>query len=215
MTSSPPRWRAGTRGTACWYGRHPPRRPPRRPWPATAPSSTCTDTGWASGAGPATAISAQAGAVAGTAVDTVLFPLDTIKTRLQSGRPFSAEALRAGVFAGLRSAVAGSAPSAALFFVTYDGAKRQLDRFAGPAYPPAAVHMAAASLGELAACTVRVPTEVIKQRMQARLHAAYGQAIRHVYQSGGLRAFYTGALPTIMRDVRGDGRARAGLAHAN
>ena len=141
--------------------------------------------------------------MAGTAVDTVLFPLDTIKTRLQSGQAFSGRALRTGVFAGLRSAMAGSAPSAALFFVTYDTTKRRLAAatHAGPTNP-ALAHMAAASLGEVAASLVRVPTDVIKQRLQAGHHAAYGDAVRHLWRAGGLRGFYLGMLPTILRDVR-------------
>ena len=53
----------------------------------------------------------QAGGVAGTTVDVVLFPLDTIKTRLQSKHGF----WRAGgfhrIYAGILPAAAGSAPS--------------------------------------------------------------------------------------------------------
>ena len=39
----------------------------------------------------------------------------------------------------------------------------------GPAHH-ALAHMLAASLGEVAACAVRVPTEVVKQRAQAGQH---------------------------------------------
>lgn len=42
--------------------------------------------------------------------------------------------------------------------------------------PAAGVHMIAASLGEVAACTVRVPTEVVKQRMQVAGPVVAGQA---------------------------------------
>src|SRR3954452_5946953 len=98
-----------------------------------------------------------AGALAGTTVDLSLFPLDTLKTRLQSSSGFFASGGFRGIYRGVGSAVVGSAPGAALFFVTYEHAKQRL-----PAHA-ASTHMLAASLGEIAACAVRVPTEVVKQ----------------------------------------------------
>lgn len=86
------------------------------------------------------------GGLAGMAVDTVLFPLDTIKTRLQSQHGFVKSGGFKGIYSGLGSAVIGSAPGAALFFVTYDGVKRQLGESFGDS---PGVHMLAASLGEV------------------------------------------------------------------
>ncbi|SAM00280.1 hypothetical protein [Absidia glauca] len=87
-----------------------------------------------------------AGGMAGTAVDTVLFPLDTIKTRLQSQAGFMASGGMRGVYSGLLAAVVGSAPSASLFFVTYEAAKRVLSTSIDPTYTPL-IHMVAASCG--------------------------------------------------------------------
>ncbi|CAI7665007.1 unnamed protein product [Penicillium glandicola] len=124
------------------------------------------------------------GAIAGLTVDCSLYPLDTIKTRLQKARDHTAPQTRVslrqtfrGIYAGLPSVLFGSAPSAASFFIVYDGVKRTL-------LPPQPIgskpnpqsrshiiltHSLASSLGEIAACAVRVPTEVIKQRAQAGL----------------------------------------------
>jgi solute carrier family 25 S-adenosylmethionine transporter 26 len=71
----------------------------------------------------------------------------------------------------------GSAPSAASFFIVYDGVKRTLlaPQPANSKTNPQSrshiilTHSLASSLGEIAACAVRVPTEVIKQRAQAGL----------------------------------------------
>jgi solute carrier family 25 (mitochondrial S-adenosylmethionine transporter), member 26 len=60
-------------------------------------------------------------------------------------------------------------PSAASFFVVYDGLKRTLIHKDMSAAHQAYVHMLASSLGEIAACAIRVPTEVVKQRAQAGL----------------------------------------------
>lgn len=55
----------------------------------------------------------QGGAVAGTSVDIALFPLDTIKTRLQSADGFFKAGGFRGVYSGLSAAAAGSAPGGA------------------------------------------------------------------------------------------------------
>lgn len=48
--------------------------------------------------------------MAGTAVDVALFPLDTIKTRLQSADGFLKAGGLRGVYNGLSAAAVGSAP---------------------------------------------------------------------------------------------------------
>ena len=52
----------------------------------------------------------QAGGAAGTAVDVALFPIDTIKTRLQSADGFVKAGGFRGVYSGLLAAGIGSAP---------------------------------------------------------------------------------------------------------
>ncbi|KAK0511969.1 hypothetical protein JMJ35_005097 [Cladonia borealis] len=69
-----------------------------------------------------------AGALAGTTVDLSLYPIDTLKTRLQSSAGFHASGGFRGIYAGVGSALIGSAPSAALFFVSYEGLKASLKR---------------------------------------------------------------------------------------
>lgn len=58
-------------------------------------------------------LDAQGGAVAGTSVDIALFPLDTIKTRLQSAHGFFKAGGFRGIYSGLSAAAAGSAPGGA------------------------------------------------------------------------------------------------------
>ncbi|PHH54763.1 putative mitochondrial carrier C12B10.09 [Ceratocystis fimbriata CBS 114723] len=153
-----------------------------------------------------------AGAVAGTTVDLSLFPLDTLKTRLQSAEGFFASGGFRGVYRGIGSAVVGSSPGAALFFCTYETAKSavsahlQRHMSASPAVQAAATHMAAASLGEVAACAVRVPTEVVKQRAQAGQHGGSSRAaLSAILAQGSLprvwAALYRGWGITVMREV--------------
>ncbi|CAK7274824.1 S-adenosylmethionine transporter [Sporothrix epigloea] len=142
-----------------------------------------------------------AGAIAGTSVDLSLFPLDTLKTRLQAGPgQFWASGGFSGIYRGVGSAVVGSAPGAALFFVTYESVKHAVDR-----PQSSSAHMLAASLGEIAACSVRVPTEVVKQRAQAGQYASSAQALAAILRGPSVskifRNLYRGWGATVMREV--------------
>ena len=64
----------------------------------------------------------MSGAVAGPSVDIALYPLDTIKTRLQAPSFIKAGGFR-GVYNGLGIAALGSAPGSMFFFSTYEGTK--------------------------------------------------------------------------------------------
>ncbi|KAI9221171.1 S-adenosylmethionine transporter [Blastocladiella britannica] len=143
----------------------------------------------------------QAGALAGTSVDTILFPLDTMKTRLQSPEGFIKAGGFRGIFSGLLPAVVGSAPGAAAFFVTYEYCKALAKTWLPDERYAPAVHMASASLGEVSACVIRVPTEVVKQRLQAGRYNSTTTALTSIFRAEGLAGFYRGYLSTVMREI--------------
>ncbi|KAF8551273.1 mitochondrial carrier [Imleria badia] len=142
-----------------------------------------------------------AGGAAGTAVDLLFFPIDTVKTRLQSAQGFVKAGGFKGIYKGIGSVVVGSAPGAAIFFSTYEMSKQSL-----PLHGQLAPlnHMISASIGEIAACLVRVPTEVIKTRTQT---SSYGStatslsAARMVLKHDGVKGLYRGYGITIMREI--------------
>lgn len=148
------------------------------------------------------AVNLLSGAAAGFTVDVVLFPLDTIKTRLQSAEGFRAAGGFRNIYKGLGSAAVGSAPSAALFFTTYEYCKGLRKPAPGdPSWMEAAVHMGAAVVGESAACLVRVPTDNVKQKLQAGHYGTTGQTLRGILSQQGLRGFYTGYGTTMLREA--------------
>ena len=110
-----------------------------------------------------------AGGCAGTTVDVALFPIDTIKTRLQAPEGFLRAGGFKGVYNGLSSAAAGSAPGAAIFFCAYESAKSFLTSNVAEKYH-SGCYILASSLAETAACLVRVPTDNIKQKIQVNPH---------------------------------------------
>jgi solute carrier family 25 S-adenosylmethionine transporter 26 len=143
------------------------------------------------------------GAIAGIMVDVSLFPLDTIKTRLQSPHGFVKSGGFRGIYQGLGPVAIGSGPGAAFFFVTYEKAKKAIAERA-PDTNKSVVHMLAASVGEFIACLVRVPTEVIKQRMQTAVASSAGlsRVISEVRASPkGMGGFYAGFTATLMREI--------------
>ncbi|XP_076166922.1 S-adenosylmethionine mitochondrial carrier protein homolog isoform X2 [Ptiloglossa arizonensis] len=110
--------------------------------------------------------SLMAGGLAGTSVDVVLYPLDTLKTRLQAKQGFTKSGGFSGLYKGIFPVLIGSAPTASLFFVTYEGIKTTTQCKVPKEYH-SLLHMSAASVAEMVACLIRVPVEVVKQRKQA------------------------------------------------
>ncbi|XP_010880095.2 S-adenosylmethionine mitochondrial carrier protein isoform X1 [Esox lucius] len=144
-----------------------------------------------------------AGGCAGMCVDLTLFPLDTIKTRLQSQQGFAKAGGLRGIYAGVPSAAIGSFPNAAAFFVTYESTKARLGArgaFSDPYITPV-THMLAASLGEIVACLIRVPTEVVKQRTQACLSSNTYQVLLATLREEGVRGLYRGYRSTVLREI--------------
>nr|XP_054769952.1 S-adenosylmethionine mitochondrial carrier protein-like [Lytechinus pictus] len=144
-------------------------------------------------------VALAAGAIAGVSVDASLFPIDTVKTRLQSSQGFWKTGGFRGIYSGILPAFLGSAPSAALFFTTYEAAKSVGNTYVPQQYD-SLVHMAAASCGEVMACLIRVPTEVVKQRAQATRQASSGIFL-HALQGEGVTGLYRGYFVTLLREI--------------
>lgn len=150
------------------------------------------------------------GATAAITVDAVLFPVDTVKTRLQaaqssvikevSNKKFIDLKMVLGVYDGFLPAIAASAPTAATFFAAYDSLKSYLIPRCEEKYAPL-VHLAAAAGGDLAASVVRAPFEVVKQRLQAGVDPSAAAALRNVLKAGGPGGFYRGWSALALRDL--------------
>ncbi len=113
-------------------------------------------------------------------VVAALYPLDTIKTRLQTAT--SGGGLRAlwrsgggkALYSGILGNLAGVVPASAIFMGVYEPVKTAVERRV-PENRQFLGSLSGGVTAGLAASFVRVPTEVIKQRMQtgACIHAAH------------------------------------------
>jgi len=144
------------------------------------------------------ATSFVAGGYAGIITDSSLYPIDTIKTRLQSKRGFVKSGGFRGVYRGLGAALFGTLPSNTSFFIAYNVTKHTL-----PTYiqREGLVFLCAGVVGEIASITARIPFEVVKQTAQGSTTFTSRQALKHIIRTSGVRGLYSGYFSTIYRDV--------------
>lgn len=140
-----------------------------------------------------------AGGTAGVVVETALYPIDTIKTRLQAVRGGGKINFQ-GLYSGLAGNLAGVLPASALFVGVYEPTKQKLLR-TFPENFSALAHLAAGALGGVAASLIRVPTEVVKQRMQTRQFNSAPDAVRLIVSKEGFKGLYAGYGSFLLRDL--------------
>lgn len=142
---------------------------------------------------------AVAGATAGVVVETILYPIDTIKTRLQAARA-GGQIVFKGLYSGLAGNIAGVLPASALFVGVYEPVKQKLLEIL-PENLSSVAHLTAGVVGGATASLVRVPTEVVKQRMQTgQFRSAHG-AVHEIAAKEGIRGLYAGGGAFLLRDL--------------
>jgi len=114
-----------------------------------------------------TTISLLAGAASGMSVEAILFPIDSLKTRLQSGTCFREAGAFRSIYRGVGVTAVGAVPASAIFFCTYEYSK---ERFGSVLFASVA--------GELVASSIRVPVDLVKQRLQVGLSSGMRSAVR-------------------------------------
>ena len=138
------------------------------------------------------------GGLSGICVDLLLFPLDTLKTRLQMRAPAALPPFSVRAFyRGLLSSMLSSFPCAAAFWLVYKSSEAYLRRDGPDGAARASLSyslapMAASTLAETLVCAIRNPFDVVKQQLQAGQHASTLDALRANLRAGGLRGLYVG-----------------------
>jgi solute carrier family 25 (mitochondrial S-adenosylmethionine transporter), member 26 len=61
--------------------------------------------------------------------------------------------------------------------------------------------MLAAAAGDVSSSTVRVPFEVVKQRLQSGINKTSAQAVRAIFAQQGVRGFFTGYSSLVLREL--------------
>jgi len=158
-----------------------------------------------------------AGAFAGIAEHTVMYPVDLLKTRMQIINP-SPSALYTGItnalqtiarvegarglWRGVNSVVIGAGPAHAVYFATYEAVKQGMGGNDTDQHTP----LAAATSGAcatIASDALMNPFDVIKQRMQVHgsTYKNIAECATQVWRAEGLRAFYVSYPTTLAMTV--------------
>ncbi|CAG2166086.1 unnamed protein product [Oppiella nova] len=168
-----------------------------------------------------------AGAVAGIMEHVVMYPLDSVKTRMQSLYPNPKASYRSVPEAlykmvrhegllrpikGVSAVSVGAGPAHALYFSCYEKMKRVLSGSETGAHHPIAqgLHQSvkqyicgAGCLATILHDAVMNPAEVVKQRMQV-FNSPYKSALNcflDVYRKEGLRAFYRSYMTSLSMNI--------------
>ena len=167
-----------------------------------------------------------AGAVAGTTEHTAMFPLDTIKTRMQtaatrandvssssffrhataSTRAAAAAVIETegvrGLYRGVAAVGIGVGPAHAVYFATYERMKRALGGDQKGEHNPLA-HALAGSCATVVGDAVQTPVDTVKQRLQMA-HSPYAgvwDCVRGTVRSQGFGALYRSYPTTLAMNV--------------
>ncbi|CAE6031710.1 unnamed protein product [Arabidopsis arenosa] len=151
--------------------------------------------------------SALAGGLASALSTSLMHPIDTIKTRVQASTLSFPEVIAKlpeigvrGVYRGSIPAILGQFSSHGLRTGIFEASKLVLINFA-PNLPEIQVQSIASFCSTLLGTAVRIPCEVLKQRLQAGMFNNVGEAIVGTWKQDGPSGFFRGTGATLCREV--------------
>ena len=161
-------------------------------------------------------INLTAGALAGIFEHTVTFPLDSLKTRMQSNSSGSSTSLAAEIrsisgsagglgrlWRGVWSVVIGAGPAHAIYFASYEQSKKILLQKYGTDKPKmkSALLACSGAIATVLSDAVMTPFDVLKQRLQLNQHRSLISCLRSVVKQEGFRALYLSYPTTLLLNV--------------
>ncbi|XP_019441947.1 PREDICTED: mitochondrial substrate carrier family protein C-like isoform X2 [Lupinus angustifolius] len=151
--------------------------------------------------------SALAGGLTSALSCALLHPVDSIKTRVQASAMSFPEVIAQvpqigarGLYRGSIPAILGQFSSHGLRTGIFEASKLVLLNIA-PTLPELQVQSIASFCSTFLGTAVRIPCEVLKQRLQAGLFDNAGEALVATWKQDGLRGFFRGTGATLCREV--------------
>lgn len=157
-------------------------------------------------------IGAGGGGIAGAFTYVCLYPLDTIKTKLQTKgaskiyrstfdavvKTFQEKGIL-GFYSGVSAVIVGSTASSAVYFGTCEFGKSILSRL--EKYPAVLIPPTAGAMGNIMSSAIMVPKELITQRMQAGAKGRSWEVLLKILQKDGIMGLYAGYSATLLRNL--------------
>lgn len=147
-----------------------------------------------------------AGALGRFTAVSIMFPVDTIKTRLQlhganccSPLQWS-DALKKPLFRGVGSSLMGQVPNGMLVYGSYELYKREISK-RWPELDTQYVRLFSAMVSDITGSIWLAPFEGTKQRVQAGLFPSIRAAFVETYQQKGITGLYAGYKAQVIRDI--------------
>lgn len=149
------------------------------------------------------AIPLLAGSCSGLLEHLFIFPIDTIKTRLQSiGRNGLFEGGVRGLYSGVSSILISAPIAHGLHFGVYEATQSHLQPLAGDS---TAAHHACTVVASVCAAASHdffsTPFDVVKQRMQMHRYRTLSSAFRGCLEEGGLAILFRSYPVTVLMNV--------------
>jgi solute carrier family 25 S-adenosylmethionine transporter 26 len=135
--------------------------------------------------------------------DAMMFPLDSIKTRLQASnaeRNFVRGAENVSKYSGF-SMIFSAFPSGITYFSTYEAIKSVWSSIPILSQYETARNSFAGAMSEVSQNLVVNPFEIIKQNMQIGLSRTLLGSMREIYRVRGISGFYVGYLSLMLREM--------------
>ncbi|KAA8543704.1 hypothetical protein F0562_021550 [Nyssa sinensis] len=155
-----------------------------------------------------------AGSIAGLVEHLAMFPVDTIKTRMQviGSCPIKSVGLRqalgsilksegpAGLYRGISAMGLGAGPAHAVYFSVYEICKKT---FSGGNPNHSAAQAVSGVFATVASDAVFTPMDMVKQRLQLSSSPYKGllDCVRRVLREEGIRAFYASYRTTVLMNA--------------
>ncbi|XP_021760978.1 protein MITOFERRINLIKE 1, chloroplastic-like [Chenopodium quinoa] len=157
-------------------------------------------------------IGAGAGGSAGAFTYVCLYPLETVKTKLQTKgasqiyantldaivKTFQSKGIL-GFYSGVSAALVGSTFSSAVYFATCEFGKSFLSKF--DSFPPVLIPPTAGLMGNVVSSAIMVPKELITQRMQAGAKGRSWEVVVRILEKDGILGLYAGYSATLLRNL--------------
>ena len=156
-------------------------------------------------------VNLTAGALAGIFEHTVTFPLDSLKTRLQSNhsgpswrqevKSFTTRTGFARLWKGVWSVVIGAGPAHAIYFASYEQSKELLIKPGQDELTRTLCHGASGAVATILSDAVMTPFDVVKQRLQLQQHRTILTCLRSLIKNEGWRSLYLSYPTTLLLNV--------------
>lgn len=157
-------------------------------------------------------IGACAGGSAGAFTYVALYPLQTIKTKLQTKgasqiydntldaivKTFKSNGVK-GFYSGVSAVLVGSTFSSAVYFATCEFGKSLLSKFDD--FPPVLIPPTAGLMGNVVSSAIMVPKELVTQRMQAGAKGRSWEVVVQILERDGFLGLYAGYAATLLRNL--------------